>query len=91
MTSGAVAGPKTSLKSPPAGAPVTGRGAAFSTDEPAVLPRQRKRGRTSRREPEPPQVVDNFPCTLPVTRAELDVLETFLGAEIDALLHDLLR
>lgn len=91
MTSGAVAGPKTSLKSPPAGAPVTGRGATFSTDEPAALPQQRKRGRTSRRDPDPPQVVDDFPRQLPVTRAELDVIETFLGAAIDTLLRDLTR
>ncbi len=91
MTSGAVAGPKTSLESPPAGAPVTGRGATFSTDEPAALPRQRKRGRTSRRDPEPPRVVDDLPRPVPILRAELDVIETYLGAQIDALLREFAR
>lgn len=91
MTSGAVAGPKTSLKSPPAGAPVTGRGATFSTDEPAALPQQRKRGCTSRRDPEPPWVVDDLPRPVPISRAELDVIETYLGTEIDVLLRELMR
>ncbi len=91
MTSGAAAGAKTSLKSPAAGAPVKGRGAYSSTDVPAPLSPQRKRGRMPRREPDPPQVVDDLLRPLPVSRAELDVLETFLGAEIDALLRDLLR
>lgn len=90
MTSGAVAGAKTSLKSPAAGAPVKGRGAHFGTDVPAPLSPQRKRGRVSRREPDPPQVVNDLPRPLPVSRAQLDVLETFLGAEIDALFRDLL-
>ncbi|WP_280137319.1 hypothetical protein [Methylobacterium sp. Leaf100] len=33
------------------------------------------------------QVVDGLPRPVPVGRAELDVLETYLGPEIDALLR----
>jgi hypothetical protein len=91
MTSGAVAGAKTSLKSPAAGAPVKGRGAHFGTDAPAPLSPQRKRGRAPKRDPDPPQVVNDLPRPVPVTRAELDVIETFLGDAITALLRDLSR
>ena len=91
MTSGAVAGAKTSLKSPAAGAPVKGRGAHFGTDASAPLSPQRKRGRVPRRDPDPPQVVTDLPRPVPITRTELDVIETFLGAEIDALLRDVPR
>lgn len=90
MTSGAAAGAKTLLKPPAAGAPVKGRGARSSTDLTASLSPQRKRGRASRREPDPPQVVNDLSCPLPVSRTELEVLETFLGGEINALLRDLL-
>ncbi|MCP1535691.1 hypothetical protein J2W79_000748 [Methylorubrum extorquens] len=34
--------------------------------------------------------MNDLPRPLPVSRAQLDVLETFLGAEIDALFRDLL-
>ena len=32
-------------------------------------------------------VVDDLPRPVPIARAELDVLETYLGPEIDALLR----
>lgn len=33
------------------------------------------------------QVVDDLPRPVPIGRAEIDVLETYLGPEIDALLR----
>ncbi len=56
-----------------------------------MLPQQRKRGRLSRRDPEPPRVVDDLPRPVPILRAELDVIETYLGAQIDALLREFAR
>jgi len=32
--------------------------------------------------------VDDLPRPIPISRAELDVIETFLGAQIDALLRE---
>ncbi|AIQ89417.1 protein of unassigned function [Methylobacterium oryzae CBMB20] len=56
-----------------------------------MLSRQRKRGRTSRRDPETPRVVDDLPRPVPISRAELEVIEAFLGAQIDALLREFTR
>ena len=36
--------------------------------------------------PSCPQVVDNFPEVVPVTRRELDVIETYLGGLLDDML-----
>jgi hypothetical protein len=35
-----------------------------------------------------PMVVDDLPAVLPVTRPELEVIETYLGGLIDRLLAD---
>lgn len=34
-----------------------------------------------------PRVVDDFPADMPVTDAELDVIEAFLGAQLRAILN----
>jgi hypothetical protein len=34
------------------------------------------------------RVVDDFPADMPVTEAELDVIEAFLGAQLRAILAD---
>ena len=43
--------------------------------------------RRSGRDAERWQVVDDLPRPVPVSRAELDVLEAYLGTAIDALLR----
>ena len=76
------------------------RGAAWQVaDElPAVLPVTKGRNAQRRRNPElarhrrdavtcaGPVVVDDFPQEIPITRRELDVIETYLGALLDEAL-----
>lgn len=35
--------------------------------------------------------MDDLPRPVPISRAELDVIETYLGTEIDVLLRELMR
>lgn len=41
----------------------------------------------TKREADRPVVTDNWPTTVPVTHREIDVIETYLGAMLDALLR----
>lgn len=43
----------------------------------------------TKREADRPVTSDNWPATVPVTHREIDVIETYLGTMLDALLREL--
>lgn len=48
-----------------------------------------RKGRPLRRSPRPPRerdLVDLLPASLPITNAEIEVLDKMLGSQIDAIL-----
>jgi hypothetical protein len=60
----------------------------FSSNRNGAIPVNQKRDPKVGAATDDPIVLDNLPAVIPVTRRELEVIETFLGNLIDGLLLD---
>jgi hypothetical protein len=60
----------------------------FSSNRNGAIPVNQRRDPKAGAATDDPIVLDNLPEVIPVTRRELEVIETFLGSLIDGLLLD---
>ena len=88
---GAVAGAKTERRPHPAGAPAQGSIVAACVTAVPPIWRSLRSGRRHRADTEADAliVIDDFPRPVPIGRAEIDVLETYLGAALDEILREI--
>lgn len=66
----------------------TAQDVTFSSNRNDAIPVNEKRDPKAGAATDDPIVLDNLPVVIPVTRRELEIIETFLGSLIDRLLMD---